>query len=355
MRLIVQIPCFNEEHTLPATLAAIPRAIPGISSVEILIIDDGSTDRTIAVAQEHGVEHILVNKRNMGLASSFRRGLDWSLRLGADIIVTTDGDNQYDGSNIPRLIAPIVAGQYDIVVGDRQTSAIAHFSGIKKRLQTLGSAMASRFAQTHIADAVSGFRAMSRDAALRLNIVSSFSYTVEMLVQAGQKNMAIGWVPITTNPKTRESRLFKSMRGFITRQGTTMLRMYAMYKPLRAFLALGMVFMAIGLVPLVRFVVMFALGEGEGKIQSVVLGGIFLVIGILTFLLGMIADLLGHNRQLLEMTLEKVRRLELDTHGLHSQLVEDRDFGRLGEASLSKANIVGRFERRPQRGPPAAV
>jgi glycosyltransferase involved in cell wall biosynthesis len=314
LRVIIQIPCFNEEQTLPATLAAIPRRMPGVTSVEILVIDDGSSDRTIAVARELGVDHILVNNRNVGLAESFRRGLETSLRLGADIIVTTDGDNQYDGSNIPNLIAPIVAGDYDIMVGDRQTDKIAHFSPLKKRLQTLGSAAAGRFANTHVADAVSGFRAMSRDAALRLNIVSNFSYTVEMLVQAGQKQMKIGWVPITTNPKTRESRLFKSMRGFIARQGTTMLRMYAMYRPLRTFLMIGSVFMIIGLIPMVRFVILFAMGQGDGKIQSIIFGSTFLVIGTLTFLLGILADLLGHNRKLLETTLEKVRRLELENH-----------------------------------------
>ncbi len=351
MRLIIQIPCFNEAETLPATLAAIPRRMPGITSVEILIIDDGSTDGTVDVARSLGAEHILVNKRNSGLATSFRRGLDMSLRLGADIIVTTDGDNQYDGSFIPALIAPIVAGEYDIVIGDRQTAKIAHFSPLKKRLQALGSALASQFAHTEVADAVSGFRAMSRDAALRLNIVSSFSYTVEMLVQAGQKNMAIGWVPITTNPKTRESRLFKSMYSFIGRQGTTMLRMYAMYKPLRAFMALAGVFMIIGLVPLARFIVLFATGHGEGKIQSVVLGGIFVVIGVLTALLGLIADLLGHNRQLLEVTLEKVRRLELDNHVAESRLVEDRDYGRLGDTRHVDGNVAV-LDRQPARKAP---
>ncbi|PZN97131.1 MAG: glycosyl transferase [Alphaproteobacteria bacterium] len=350
MRVIVLIPCYNEELTLPETLAAIPRRIPGVTSVEILVIDDGSADRTIEVARAHGVEHILINKANMGLGSTFRRGLDMALRLDADIIVTTDGDNQYEGADIPKLVAPLVAGEYDIVVGDRETRNIPHFSPTKKRLQKLGSQVAAGFANVEVKDAVSGFRAISREAAMRLNIMTSYSYSVDMLVQAGRKNMAIGWVPIRTNPKTRESRLFKSTYNFIGRQGTTMMRMYAMYKPLRAFLALGVVFLIIGLVPLVRFLVLFMMGNGEGKIQSVVLGGIFLVIGIVTVLMGLIADLIGKNRQLLEVTLEKLRRMELDQHGFHSMLVEERDFGRLGDAATRADNVVAPFERRRPPG-----
>ncbi|WP_426167508.1 glycosyltransferase family 2 protein [Sandarakinorhabdus sp. DWP1-3-1] len=347
MRVIVQIPCFNEELTLPATLAAIPRRMPGVSSVEIFVIDDGSTDGTVEVARAHGVEHILVNKANMGLGASFRRGLDVCLRLGADIIVTTDGDNQYEGADMPKLIAPIVAGEYDIVVGDRETDKIPHFSPMKRRFQRWGSVVAGRFARIEVRDAVSGYRAISRDAALRLNIMTSYSFSVDMLVQAGRKNMAVGWVPIRTNEKTRDSRLFKSMWTFIGRQGTTMMRMYAMYKPLRAFLALGLLFLAIGLVPLVRFLILFMIGQGEGKIQSVVLGGIFLVIGIVTVLMGLIADLIGKNRQLLEVTLEKMRRIELDQHGFHSMLVADRDFGRLGDALLRHEKPVTTLEERP--------
>jgi glycosyltransferase involved in cell wall biosynthesis len=311
MRLIVQIPCYNEELTLPATLADIPRQIPGISVVEILVIDDGSSDRTVEVARAHGVEHILVNKRNMGLARTFRRGLEASLHLGADVIVNTDGDNQYCGADIPKLIAPIVAGNYDVVIGDRQTSTIAHFSGQKRLLQTFGSFVVRRFSGVNVPDAVSGFRAISRDAALKLNIVSTFSYTIEMLIQVGRKNIAVTSVPIRTNDKTRDSRLFKSIFQFIERSGTTLLRMYAMYQPLRVFMLLGTVFMVVGAIPIVRFLILFLMGQGEGKIQSLVIGGAFVIIGLITLLLGIIADLIGHNRQLLEMTLEKVRRLEL--------------------------------------------
>lgn len=311
MRLIVQIPCYNEELTLPATLADIPRQINGISSVEILVIDDGSSDRTVEVARAAGVDHILVNKRNLGLARTFRRGLDHALDLGADIIVNTDGDNQYCGADIAKLVAPIVAGRFDVVIGDRQTSQISHFSGQKRLLQKFGSFMVRRFSGVDVPDAVSGFRAISRDAALRLNIVSTFSYTIEMLIQVGRKHMAVTSVPIRTNEKTRDSRLFKSIFQFIERSGKTLLRMYAMYQPLRVFLLLGTVFMVAGAIPLVRFFIYFLMGQGEGKVQSVVIGGAFVIIGILTLLLGIVADLIGQNRQLLEITLEKVRRIEL--------------------------------------------
>ena len=312
MRLIVQIPCYNEEETLPATLADIPRQIPGVDSVEILIIDDGSRDRTIEVARAAGVEHIVVNKQNMGLARTFRRGIDYALNAGADIIVNTDGDNQYCGGDIPKLIAPILAGTHDVVIGDRQTSTIAHFSGQKKYLQKLGSFMVKRFSKVDVPDAVSGFRAISRDAALQLNIISNFSYTIEMLIQVGRKRMAVTSVPIGTNGKTRESRLFKNIGQFIERSVTTLLRMYAMFQPLQVFMLFGMLFTVIGAVPLLRFLYFFMIGEGEGKIQSVAIGGAFLIIGVITFLLGILADLIGHNRQLLELTLEKVRRMELD-------------------------------------------
>ncbi len=330
MRLIVQIPCYNEEHTLPATLADIPRVIPGIDSVEILVIDDGSRDRTIEVARAAGVEHILANKANVGLAKTFSRGLQMSLELGADIIVNTDGDNQYCGADIPKLIAPILAGTADVVVGDRQTGTIGHFSSRKKALQTFGSTMVRRFAKVDVPDAVSGFRAISRDAAMKLNIISTFSYTIEMLIQVGRKQIAVTSVPIRTNEKTRDSRLFKSIGQFIERSATTMLRMYAMYQPLRAFMFLGGFFFIVGVIPLIRFLILFLMDQGDGKIQSVVLGGIFVVIGILTFLLGLIADLIGHNRQLLEVTLEKVRLLELDRPVHASRLAADRDLGSLG-------------------------
>ncbi|MGE4420697.1 MAG: glycosyltransferase family 2 protein [Pseudodesulfovibrio sp.] len=311
VKLVVQIPCYNEEHTLPATLADIPRQIDGVDVVETLIIDDGSTDDTIRVAKENGVDHIVVNPRNLGLARSFRRGLDACLKLGADIIVNTDGDNQYAGWDIPKLIQPILDGKAEMVVGDRQTDKVEHFSKRKKLLQRFGSGAVARLAGIDIPDAVSGFRAVSREAALKLNIVSSFSYTTEMLIQAGKKHMAVASVPVETNEKTRESRLFKSIPSFIQKQVSTMVRMYAMYQPLRVCFYLGTILSLIGLFPIIRFIILYALGNGAGHIQSLVIGGVFLVLGFIAYMFGIIADIVNFNRQLIEIMLEKVRRLEL--------------------------------------------
>jgi len=311
MKLIVQIPCYNEEKTLPETVADIPRQIDGVDQVEILIIDDGSSDRTVEVAREIGVDHIVRHKTNRGLARTFRSGIDACLRLGADIIVNTDGDNQYAGQDIPKLIAPILAGEADVVVGDRQTERVAHFSESKKMLQRLGSSVVRRLSETTIPDAVSGFRAISRDAALQLNIVSPFSYTIEMLIQAAKKHMAITSVPVGTNPKTRDSRLFKSIPKFIERSLTTMVRMYAMYQPLRVFFLIGMTLSLLGAIPVLRFLYYYLIGSGTGHIQSLILGGVLLMMGFITFLVGLVADLISFNRQLVEMTLERVRRIEL--------------------------------------------
>lgn len=310
MKLIVQIPCFNEEHTLPATVADIPRSIPGIDVVEVLIIDDGSTDRTVEVARALGVDHIVRNKRNMGLARTFRRGLDASLALGADIVVNTDGDNQYAGADIAKLVQPIVEGRVDVVVGDRQTSRIAHFSAGKKLLQSFGSWVVRKVSGVTVPDAVSGFRAISRDAAMRLNIVSPFSYTIEMLIQVGMKGISFASVPVATNEKTRDSRLFKSIFRFVERSGSTMLRMYSMYKLLRVFTLLGLLVAIIGAIPMIRFLYFYLFETGAGKIQSLIVGSALLTIGVLTFVLGLLADLMSYNRQLIELTLEKVRRLE---------------------------------------------
>lgn len=315
IKVIVQIPCFNEEATLPQTVADIPRRIEGVDRVEILVIDDGSSDRTVAIAEALGVDHIVRHKINKGLAASFRTGLDRCLSLGADIIVNTDGDNQYAGADIPRLIAPILDGKADIVVGDRQTSQTAHFSTAKKLLQLIGSWVVRKLSGTDIPDAVSGFRAISRDAALNLNIVSAFSYTTEMLIQSGRKRMAIASVPVGTNPKTRESRLFRSIPSFVRKSATTMLRIYSMYQPLKTFFYLGMAMILTGSIPVARFLIAYLQGEGAGKIQSLILGGALLVIGLTTFLIGLLADLINFNRQLLEITLEKVRRLELAQNG----------------------------------------
>ncbi|MEX0809107.1 MAG: glycosyltransferase family 2 protein [Dongiaceae bacterium] len=311
MKLIVQIPCFNEAESLPATIAAIPRRIAGIDRIEILVIDDGSGDGTSDIARAHGADHVVRHSRNRGLAASFATGLDACLKCGADIVVNTDGDNQYEGADIALLVKPILEGRADIVVGDRQTSTVAHFSRSKKLLQSLGSRIVRLLSRTDVPDAVSGFRAISREAALRLNIVSGFSYTIEMLIQAGRKRMAVVSVPVRTRAVTRESRLFKTIPGFLQRSLATMLRIYAMYQPLKVFALAGAVLLLIGLIPILRFLWFYAIGEGGGHVQSLILGGVLVVIAVLVFLIGLVADLIGFNRQLLEATLAKVRALEL--------------------------------------------
>ncbi|TKB03511.1 glycosyltransferase family 2 protein [Alteromonas portus] len=311
MKLIIQIPCYNEEHTLPQTVNDLPTQIEGIDEIEYMIIDDGSSDKTIEVAKSLGVHHIVVNKNNKGLARTFRKGLDECLKRGADIIVNTDGDNQYAGWDVAKLVVPILEGKADVVVGDRKTNDIEHFSPLKKLLQRVGSYVVKKVSGVKVPDAVSGFRAYSREAALQLNIISPFSYTIEALIQSGKKHMAVTHVPVETNAKTRESRLFTSIPKFIERQVTTILRMYTMYQPLRVFVLLGALITLIGLIPIVRFLIFYMMGDGDGHIQSLILGGVLTLLGIITFLIAIIADLINFNRQLIEQTLEKVRRMEL--------------------------------------------
>lgn len=346
MKLIVQIPCYNEEATLPETVAAIPRLIQGVDKVEILVIDDGSTDRTVAVARSIGVDHIITQTRNRGLANAFRTGLDACLKAGADIIVNTDGDNQYSGADIPRLVRPILEGRADIVVGDRETGRVDHFSPLKKFLQKLGSWVVRQLSGLQVPDAVSGFRAISREAALRLNIVSGFSYTIEMLIQAGRKRMAVASVPIATNKVTRKSRLFKSIPNFIKRSVATMLRIYAMYQPLKVFAIVGGALAVVGVLPIIRFLYFYAIGDGEGHIQSLILGGALVIIAVVSFLIGLVADLIGFNRQLLEITLEKVREMELKLTRMEEDgRVAARSYGRreIGRAaSHGEARLLAR-------------
>ncbi len=312
MKLIVQIPCYNEEHTLPQTVADIPNEIPGIDEIEVLIIDDGSTDRTVEVAQALGVQHIVRNKRNQGLARTFRHGLEAAISAGADIVVNTDGDNQYAGADIAKLIQPILDGNADIVIGDRQTSTIEHFSKSKKILQWLGSGIVRRLAGIWVPDAVSGFRAFTREAAIKLNIVSSFSYTIETVIQAGKRGMTVTSIPVRTNAKTRESRLFTSVPKFIERQLGTVIRVYAMYQPLRVFFIIGAFLIVLGFLPIARFLYFYFVADsGGGHLQSLLLGSIIMLVGFMTLVVGLVADLISFNRQMLEMILERVKRLEL--------------------------------------------
>lgn len=312
MKVIVQIPCYNEEGTLEGVIADIPRQIPGVGSIEILVVDDGSTDATSEVARRAGADHVVRHPRNQGLARAFRTGLDACLRLGADIVVNTDADNQYAGSAIPELIRPILDGRADIVVGDRGTGRLEHFSPAKKMLQSLGSFFVRRFSGTTVPDAVSGFRAISREAALRINIISSFSYTIEMLIQAGKHRMAVVSVPVPVNPPARKSRLFRSVPQFLLQSMATTVRTYTMYKPLRVFTYLGLFLVLVGALPVARFLYFYAQGQGNGHVQSLVLGSAFLIFGFVSLLIGIVADLIASNRMLLEILLAKVRDLEAE-------------------------------------------
>lgn len=309
-KLIIQIPCFNEAENLPDTLVALPRRIDGIDQIEVLVIDDGSHDGTAEVARRFGVQHIVRHRRNRGLAAAFQSGLDAALAAGADIVVNTDADGQYEGADIAKLVAPVVAHEADIVIGDRGVADNAHFGPFKRLLQRAGSNVVRRLSRTDVTDAVSGFRAISRAAAQRITITTEFSYTTDMLIQAGRKRLKIVSVPIRTHAAVRPSRLFKSVPQFISRQLMTMARAYATYNPLRTFALLGLGIAALGLLPILRFLWFWATDGGAGHVQSLVLGGALLVLGVLTGLMGVLADLIGANRKLLEATLKHVRQLE---------------------------------------------
>ena len=310
MKLIIQIPCYNEEETLPVTYADLPKQIDGIDTIEVLIIDDGSKDRTVEVARELGINHIVRQKKNAGLARGFMTGIDACLRLGADIIVNTDGDNQYCGQDIPKLIAPILEGKADFVVGDRQTDTIAHFSKLKKKLQKIGSGVVRRAANADIHDTTSGFRAYSRDAALRLIVLSDYSYTLETIILAGRQKIAVDNVPIRTNGKLRESRLFKSTGSYIQRSGATIIRTYAQVKPLKVFGMTSVVMLLGGLAFMIRFLVFFFSGGGNGHVQSLLLGVMLMVIGFQIGIFGILADSVSANRKINEELLYRVKKLE---------------------------------------------
>jgi glycosyltransferase involved in cell wall biosynthesis len=312
MKLIIQIPCLNEEATLPATLADLPREIEGIDQIEVLVVDDGSTDRTLEVARAHGVDHIVRLTNNKGLAAGFQAGLDACLKLGADVIVNTDADNQYRGADVAKLVAPIVAGEADIVVGDRRVSQIDHFSGSKKGLQRLGSWVVRRLSGTAITDATSGFRAYNREAALGLLVVDNFTYTLESLIQAGKMLVAVDEVAIGTNPQTRESRLFASTGAYVRRNAPAILRIYARYEPLRAFAAAGLVVLLLALAAWMPFLLDWILnGDSSGHIQSLILGAVLFIVATQLFALGVIGDLLAGQRVMTQRVFERVRRVEL--------------------------------------------
>jgi glycosyltransferase involved in cell wall biosynthesis len=311
MKLIIQIPCFNEEQTLPETLGDLPREIPGIDVIEWLVIDDGSTDRTVEVARTGGVEHIVRLTNNRGLAAGFQAGLEACLKLGADLIVNTDADNQYVGADIAKLVAPILEGHADMVVGDRETDQIEHFSPAKKMLQRWGSAVVRRASGTDVPDTTSGFRAYNREAALQIQVVSKFTYTLETIIQAGKMLVAVDHVPVRTNAKLRESRLFPSTWAYVRRNGVSIFRIYALYEPLRLFMMAAAVTALVGAVIWGRFLWYFIDGKGGGHIQSLILGSTLFIVAVQFVALGVLGDILAGSRVLQQRILERVRRVEL--------------------------------------------
>ena len=310
MKLIIQIPCFNEEKTLEETFNDLPKQIDGIDKIEYLIIDDGSTDNTVQKARELGINHIVSFKQNKGLARGFMAGIDACLHLDADIIVNTDADNQYCGEDISKLVQPILDNKADIVIGERPIDDTEHFSWKKKKLQHFGSWVVRVASNTTIPDAPSGFRAYSREAALKLNVVNQYTYTLETIIQAGQNKMAVTSVPIRTNPETRKSRLFKSMWSYCKRSASVITRSFMMYKPLKFFCSIGAVLLLIGLALGIRFIVYLCLGQGGGHIQSLILTAIMILLGTQTFIVGLQADIIAANRKILEDIQYRVRKME---------------------------------------------
>jgi glycosyltransferase involved in cell wall biosynthesis len=314
-KLIIQIPCLNEAETLPATLADLPSSVPGIDVIEVLVIDDGSRDGTADVARANGVHHIVRLTRNKGLAAAFMAGIDASLKQGADFIVNTDADNQYAGSEIGKLLAPLLRGDADLVIGDRNIAELSHMSWQKRQLQGLGSWVVRQVSSTTVPDTTSGFRAYTREAALRMTIVSEFSYTLESIIQAGKKRMAIAHVPVATNARTRESRLFDSVFSYVKRSTATIVRIYAMYEPLKVFSYIGLSLFGIGVLLSLRFLYEYFTDNtfGGRMVQSLIFAAVFMIIGFQVLLMGLLADVISANRKLLEDLLYRVRKIELPT------------------------------------------
>ncbi len=316
MKLIIQIPCYNEEATLPSTLLDLPRHLPGLDEIEYLVVDDGCQDRTVEVARAFGVQHIVRHTQNLGLAAAFVSGLDGALAAGADIIVNTDADNQYCGADIACLVQPILEGRADIVIGDRGVSDLEYFSPFKRWLQRLGSWVVEQSAGIPVPDATSGFRAFSRKAALHLTVLSDYTYTLEMLIQAGVRRMAVAYVPIHTNPQTRRSRLVRNVPSYLLRSSTTIIRSYTMYRPLRVFLSIGGVFAFLGVLLGLRFVYSYLIDMGHGlpvgHVQSLILAAILVIVGVQVGLIGLVADLIAFNRKLMEEVLFRAKGLSHD-------------------------------------------
>jgi glycosyltransferase involved in cell wall biosynthesis len=311
VKLIIQIPCLNEAQTLPATLADLPASVPGVDAIEILVVDDGSTDDTTAVARAHGVHHVLRFRRRKGLAAAFMAGIDASLRAGADLIVNTDADNQYAGADIAKLVEPLLSGRADIVIGDRNIREIRHMSWPKKLLQRLGSWVVRQVSSTEVPDTTSGFRAYTREAALRMTVVSDFSYTLESIIQAGKKRMAIAHVEVATNAHTRPSRLFSSIWAYLKQSGATIVRIYTMYEPLKVFSYIGTTVFLVGFAISLRFVYYYLFTpEAAGKIQSLILSAVLMLVGFQVVMIGLLADVISGTRKLLEDLLYRVRRME---------------------------------------------
>lgn len=327
VRLVIQIPCLNEAETLPTTLEDLPRAVEGFDDVLWVVIDDGSTDRTAEVAKAHGADMVVQLANNKGLAVAFQAGLDASLQLGADVIVNTDADNQYAASDIPRLVEPICNGEADLVVGTRDIANHEEFSPLKKWLQRIGSWVVRQASATHVSDVTSGFRAYSKEAALQVNVVSQFTYTLESLIQAGRSNLKVADVPIGVNPTTRTSRLFRSKRQYVRRSAGTISRVYAMHKPLRFFNIPAAAFAAVGLILFGRFGWYYLSAGGEGRIQSLIVGAVCLLVSVQMLMLGLLADLLRTNRVITERVLRRVRNIELSlgTYG-NTEEESDSDF-----------------------------
>ncbi len=309
-KLIIQIPCFNEAKTLPAVVQSLPKSILGVDQVELLVVDDGSTDGTAKVAEELGIHHVIRHGRNRGLAAAFRTGLEAAVARGADIVVNTDGDNQYDGSDVAKLVRPVLDGRADLAIGDRSVADLENFTPTKRLLQRLGSWVVGKASTLETPDATSGFRAMNRETALRTIIFSNYSYTLETLVQAGSRGAAVEFVKIAVNPQTRPSRLMKSIPEYLRRSSETIVRSYAMYRPLRIFTAIGLSLILLGVIPGLRFLYLYFFVEPTGHVQSLILTSILTIVGFQILLIGLLADLISANRQIQEDVLFRVKRLE---------------------------------------------